>query len=137
MRKKETSFSASVTREVIRILRTDGKMPVTKIAEVIGKSNNTVYNMAQGKATLSADEYGKLVFSGSLPGSVLTALRNTTMEDVKKRVSQAGELAKKIYDSGSERGIGFSKAAAKKAARTTGRILQAAGDFIKAFGGDE
>lgn len=134
MKKKEAGFSASATKRVIGILRTDGKMPVTKIAEIIGKSNNTVYNMAQGKATLSADEYGKLVFSGSLPSSVIAVLRSITMEDVKKRLSLAGELAQKICAGGSERGIRFSKAAAKKAARTTGRILQAAGEFIKALG---
>lgn len=146
--KKEQSakFSAAVTQKVIKLLREAGKMPAGEIANVIGKSRNIVYRMAQGKVRLSAEDYGKLVRSGSLPSSALIALRDISKKDVRQAVDYAGKFAKDLYEKGSKegirlskvaayKGIRLSKVAAKGAAKTTGEFLQALGEFIKALGG--
>ena len=155
--KKEQSvgakFSAAVTRKVIQLLREDGKMSAGEIANVIGKSRNTVYSMAQGKPRLSAEDYGNLVRSGSLPSSVLAALQDISKKDVRQAVDDAGKFAKDLYEKGSKEGIrlskvaietgtGLSKVAAakgselsKNVAKVTGKCLKRLGEFIEALGG--
>lgn len=131
-KEKSLKFSEAVTKKVIKLLREDGKMSVADIASAIGKSNKTVYKMAQGKSRLSAEAYGKL--ASSISSSLVVAIQNITMEDVKEVAGKAGELAKELCCKGSKAGTKLSRSAVKKVVKTTGRLLQAAGEFIKALG---
>lgn len=134
-------LSKKATKEIVGLLRSKkgGSMSINDIAKAIGKSPATVYNMSQGKARLSAADYGNL--AGKIGSSLWVQVCNITMDDVKNTAEAVKKYAKQEFkkatkDAG-KAARDFSKRGGKAFASNVGAFLTVAGDFISGLGGEK
>ncbi len=129
---KKNNMSHTVSQRVLRLLMDEGHMSVDQIAKKIGRSRIFVNRVANGEATLSAEELGKLTKSvGSYLGSsLIKKISDITMDDVKDAAEKAKSAAAKAVKGTPD----FTSDVLKKALKETGNIIQSAGAFLKGLG---
>ena len=129
---KKNNMSHSVSQKVVNLLLDEGHMSAEKIAKKIGKRKAFVDKVANGKATLSAEELGKLTkaVGSSIGSSLIKRISDITMDDVKEAAEKAKSVAAKAVKGTPD----FTSDVLRKALKETGNVIQSAGAFLKGLG---
>jgi hypothetical protein len=111
-------------------------MTTEQIAQKLGKSKSFVNKVANGQATLSVEELGKLTVSVSrtLGSPIVKKISEITMEDVHENLEKAKEAVGDALKGIVKNAPSATANASKKVLKTTGRVIEAAGQFLQGFG---